>query len=276
MPPRKWGGGGGSLRQFVTVMTISPWRGVETVIPMKLVCLKYKEYWNIFCKKTEKRLKKWEELRYNKKTTYKNSWFEHDVWLLNRVIIKGILLERRGVQWGWKMRVWIDCAFHFVWLRMCGATCFAQYLWECVLPCFLSWTCFYQNKRVFGSYRNWFYILEKIGGIEYYPSSNWSDFYQYDPGDGDTDAGTFLQEQGILHPDETLDAYMFEIGTNDQSADLWESRSDIKREHFFVFTESGHCYDLWFYCDALDDSEKETIRESFQLQLSIWLSYCNA
>ncbi len=114
-----------------------------------------------------------------------------------------------------------------------------------------------------------FYIQEKIGGIEYYPSSNWSDFYQYDPGDGDTDAGTFLQEQGILHPDETLDAYMFEIGTNDQSADLWENRSDIKREHFFVFTESGHCYDLWFYCDALDDSEKETIRESFQLELSI-------
>ena len=56
---------------------------------------------------------------------------------------------------------------------------------------------------------------------------------------------------------------MLDIGTTDRSATLWESRADIEREHFLVFTESGYCYDLWFYCDKLDDSDKELIIESF-------------
>lgn len=111
------------------------------------------------------------------------------------------------------------------------------------------------------------YTHKKIGGIDYYPLSDWDDFH--DRGPWDADVETFLKEQGILRSDEDLDSYMLDIGTTERSATLWESRSDIEREHFLVFTESGHCYDLWFYCDKLDDSDKELIIESFQLEVSI-------
>ena len=62
---------------------------------------------------------------------------------------------------------------------------------------------------------------------------------------------------------------MLDIGINDRSATLWEKRSDIERDHFFVFTETGHCYDLWFYCNGLDSSEKEDVIESFRLEVLI-------
>lgn len=116
-----------------------------------------------------------------------------------------------------------------------------------------------------------FYIDEKlIGGVDYYPFSNWNDFYQRSSSNScDADVGSFLKKQGILQTNESLDEYMLDIGINDRSATLWEKRSDIERDHFFVFTETGHCYDLWFYCNGLDSSEKEDVIESFRLEVLI-------
>lgn len=104
---------------------------------------------------------------------------------------------------------------------------------------------------------------KKIGGINYYPLSNWDDFYERGP--HESNVSLFLSEQGILSSDETLDAYMLEVGYHTRSANLWERRSGIDRDHFFFFTESGTCYDLWLYSDSLEDSEKNTITESFRL-----------
>jgi len=117
-----------------------------------------------------------------------------------------------------------------------------------------------------------FFIQEKIGGINYYPLSNWDDFYTLGSSSvsmRNTDTEVFLQEQGILQDNETLDSYMFEIGVNDRSATLWERRVDIERDHYLLFTEAGHCYDVWFYCGMLSDSEKAAIIKSFQLEVSI-------
>lgn len=112
---------------------------------------------------------------------------------------------------------------------------------------------FVQNKKV-------------MGGIKYYPLSTWDDFYNYDSGNDNIE--TLLEKQGMLQPDENLYAYMFDIGVDDRSATLWEQRADTKREHFFFFTESGPCYDLWFYCDEQSNAEKETIKESFRLEVT--------
>lgn len=112
-----------------------------------------------------------------------------------------------------------------------------------------------------------FFIQEKIGGIKYYPLSNWDDFYALGSSSAsmrNTDTEGFLQEQGILQPNETLDSYMFDIGVNDRSATLWERQVDVERDHYLLFTEAGHCYDIWFYCGMLRDSEQAAIIESFQ------------
>lgn len=115
-----------------------------------------------------------------------------------------------------------------------------------------------------------FYINKKIGGITYYPLSNWDDFCAL-TSHSDTDMGTFLQEQGILPSGEDLNEYMLETGASNRTVSLWEKRSGIGRDHFLFFTESGPCYDVWFYCDELDDSQREStklIADSFQLEES--------
>lgn len=116
-----------------------------------------------------------------------------------------------------------------------------------------------------------FFIQEKIGGIHYYPLSNWDDFYTVGSSSAsmrNTDTEEFLREQGILRDNETLDGYMLDIGVHDRSATLWERRVDVERDHSLFFTEAGHCYDVWFYCGMLSDSEKAAIIESFQLAVS--------
>lgn len=118
-----------------------------------------------------------------------------------------------------------------------------------------------------------FYMNKKIGGITYYPLSNWDDFYflTCNPRT-DTDMGAFLRKQGILPSGEDLDAYMMETGVSNQTVSLWEKRSGISREHFLFFTKSGSSYDVWFYCDELDDSQRESTKiivDTFQLEESI-------
>ena len=116
-----------------------------------------------------------------------------------------------------------------------------------------------------------FFLDEEIGGVCYYPTSNWDDFYALGSSSTNmrnTDTEVFLQEQGILQADEFFDSYVFDIGVDNRSASLWEQRSDIEREHFLFFTEAGPCYDLWFYCDKLNNPEKTIIIESFQLEVS--------
>lgn len=116
-----------------------------------------------------------------------------------------------------------------------------------------------------------FYMGKKIGGITYYPLSNWDDFCSLIT-HADTDMETFLKKQGILPFGEDLDEYMTETGVSNRTVSLWEKRSGIGREHFLFFTESGPCYDVWFYCDELDDSQRESTKiivETFRLEESI-------
>lgn len=117
-----------------------------------------------------------------------------------------------------------------------------------------------------------FYMNKKMGGITYYPLSNWEDFYLLTSQNSDTDMGAFLKKQGILPYGENLDGYMMETGVSNQTVSLWEKRSGVGREHFLFFTESGGSYDVWFYCDELDDSQRESTKiivETFQLEESI-------
>ncbi len=112
-----------------------------------------------------------------------------------------------------------------------------------------------------------FYTQEQVGGVDYYPLSSWDAFYTLgSSSDVDGDMDSFLKEQGILQEDETLDAHMLDIGIRARNATLWERRAGIEREHFFVFTNAGHCYDLWFYGNALSDDEKTMMIDSFKVE----------
>ena len=53
------------------------------------------------------------------------------------------------------------------------------------------------------------------------------------------------------------------------TADLSESRDGVERMHYFYFTTSGHCYDLWFCDDIVSGSEAEQIKDTFQLEASV-------
>ena len=77
-----------------------------------------------------------------------------------------------------------------------------------------------------------------------------------------------LQSEGFLRPGEKFDAYMMECGLH-LTADLSESRDGVERMHYFYFTTSGHCYDLWFCDDIVSDSEAEQIKDTFQLEASV-------
>lgn len=114
-----------------------------------------------------------------------------------------------------------------------------------------------------------FYTQEQVGGVAYYPLSDWDAFCTWSSSGADEDResiAVFLKGQGILPEDGTIDAYMFDLGTRDGSATLWERNADGERDHFFVFTKEGHCYDLWFDGNGLSSEEKDKMVDSFTVK----------
>lgn len=107
----------------------------------------------------------------------------------------------------------------------------------------------------------------QAGGVTYYPSLSWEEVSgSLEAQDSNIEA--LLQSEGFLRPGEKFDAYMMECGLH-LTADLSESRDGVERMHYFYFTTSGHCYDLWFCDDIVSGSEAEQIKDTFQLEASV-------
>jgi hypothetical protein len=111
----------------------------------------------------------------------------------------------------------------------------------------------------------------QIGGINYFPYINKENFYTQQSTNPDFDLESFLIKQDFLNANETLDAYMMDSSTKDQTIELWETRNGIERTHYFYFLETGGCYDLWFFSNSENSNNSiiNTIKNSFQLEVHV-------
>lgn len=106
-----------------------------------------------------------------------------------------------------------------------------------------------------------------IGGVNYYSSIDRSDFFTQQAGNPDFDLESFLKKNSFIDPNESLDAYMMDANLKNQTIELWEMRGNIERNHYLFFTKTSSCFDLWFFCDKLEDSAMQNIEKSFQLEV---------
>lgn len=110
-----------------------------------------------------------------------------------------------------------------------------------------------------------FYSDDVVGGVQYYSSID-KDFLIQQIENPDFDIESFLIQASFLSPDDSFDAHMIEFSKNEPSINLWEIRDGIERNHYLFFSETGACYDLWFFCDEVADSTIQKIKNSFQLE----------
>lgn len=108
---------------------------------------------------------------------------------------------------------------------------------------------------------------KQIGGVNHYSSIDRGDFFTQQAENPDFDVEFFLKKNMILDPSESLDAYMMDCNIKSQTVELWEMRDSVERNHCLYFTKAGSCFDLWFFCDKVENSVMQDIKKSFQLEV---------